>query len=48
MVEMLEKTRAGKIHDKIIILTAKLVNATALITKDEGLKELKEVKVVWS
>lgn len=48
VLDLFKKTRAKEIHDKIIISTAKLVKADALITKDEELKKLEEVKVIWS
>jgi len=47
VLNLLEETRAREIHDKIIISTAKLLKAEALITKDEELLKLGEVKVLW-
>lgn len=41
------KTKATEIHDKIIISTAKMLNAVALITKDRQLINLSEVKTIW-
>lgn len=41
------ETKATEIHDKIITLTAKLLKAEALITKDEKLRELDEIKTLW-
>lgn len=42
-----KETKATEIHDKIITLTAKLLKAEALITKDEKLRKLDEVKTLW-
>lgn len=47
VLALFEKTRAKEIHDKIIISTAKLLKADGLITKDEELRRLEEVKVIW-
>ncbi len=47
VLEVFRRTKAREIHDKIIVSTAKIVKANALITKDEALKELGEVNIVW-
>lgn len=47
VLNLFEETEAREIHDKIIISTAKLLRAEALVTKDEGLRELDEVKTLW-
>jgi len=47
VLNLFEETKAREIHDKIIILTAKLLKAEALITKDEELHRLGEAKVLW-
>ena len=49
-VEILEKIislkNVSEMHDRILVATAKLLNAT-LITKDEEITWSNEVKVVW-
>jgi len=47
VLNLFEKTKATEIHDKIILSTARLLKAEALITKDERLRELDEVKTLW-
>jgi len=47
VLNIFEETKAREIHDKIIVSTAKLLKAEALVTKDEGLRELGEVKTLW-
>ena len=47
VLDFFRHTKAREIHDKIIVSTAKIVKANALITKDEALKELGEVNIVW-
>ncbi len=47
VLNLFEETKARDIHDKIMISTAKLLKAEALITKDEELRELDEVKNLW-
>jgi len=46
-LDLFRATKAKEIHDKIIISTAKVVNADALITKDEDLVGLREVATFW-
>ena len=41
------ETKAKEIHDKIIACTARFFEAKALITKDEELRRLGEIKTVW-
>lgn len=45
-----EDPRLGKnaeeIHDRIIVATAKITNST-ILTKDQEIRTLKNVKVVW-
>ncbi|HID91169.1 TPA: type II toxin-antitoxin system VapC family toxin [Candidatus Bathyarchaeota archaeon] len=48
VLSIIDKTKAGEIHDRIIISTTKLTKANALITKDEELRKLREVKTIWS
>jgi len=47
VLNLFEETKAGEIHDKIIVSTAKLIRAEALITKDKQLRELGEVETLW-
>jgi len=47
VLNLFEETKAREILDKIIISTAKLVKAQALITKDKELNMLGEVKTLW-
>jgi len=47
VLDVFRRTKAREIHDKIIVSTAKIVKASALVTKDEALKELGEVNIVW-
>ena len=47
VLNLFEQTKAREIHDKIIISTARLLKAEALITKDEALCDLAEVRTVW-
>ncbi|MEM3437166.1 MAG: PIN domain-containing protein [Nitrososphaerales archaeon] len=47
ILNLFEETKAKEIHDKIIILTAKLLKAQALITKNEEIIKLGEVKTLW-
>ncbi len=44
---LFDRTKAKEIHDKIIVLTAKVLKAHALITKDKEIVELKEVNTIW-
>lgn len=47
VLNLFGETKAVEIHDKIITLTAQVLKAEALITKDEKLRELDEVKTLW-
>jgi len=47
VLDIFEETEAREIHGKIIISTARLLKAEALITKDEELLKLGEVKTLW-
>jgi len=47
VLNLFDDTKAKEIHDKIIVSTAKLLRAKALITKDEELHGLAEVKTLW-
>lgn len=47
VLNFFEETKAREIHDKIIISTAKLLKAEAIITKDEELHKLNEVNTLW-
>lgn len=47
ILNLFEETKAREIHDMIITSTAKLLNAQALITKDEEIRKLGEVKTLW-
>jgi predicted nucleic acid-binding protein len=47
VLDLFEETKARDIHDKVIISTAKLLKAEALITKDVELRELGEVPILW-
>jgi len=47
VLDLFRQTKAREIHDKIIVSTAKVVKANALITKDESLKKLGEVNTIW-
>jgi len=42
-----KKSRAKGIHDKIIIATTRVLKAEALLTKDEEIRKLGEVKTLW-
>lgn len=44
---LFRKTKAKEIHDKIIISTTNLLKADGLITKDEELRKLGEVRANW-
>ncbi|HID17772.1 TPA: type II toxin-antitoxin system VapC family toxin [Candidatus Bathyarchaeota archaeon] len=48
ILNLFHATKAKEIHDKIIVLTAKILKADALITKDENIRKLKEIKTIWS
>lgn len=47
VLNLFGETRAKEIHDKIMISTAKILKAQALITNDEELRNLGEVKTLW-
>jgi predicted nucleic acid-binding protein len=47
VLNLFRNTKVRGIHDKIIVLTAKVLKAEALITNDEDLKKLKEVNTIW-
>jgi len=47
VLSLFEETKASEIHDKIIISTARVLRARALIAKDEELRNLGEVKTLW-
>lgn len=47
VLNLFEETKADEIHDNIIISTTKLLKADGLITKDESLRKLGEVNVIW-
>ena len=47
VLDLFRHTKAREIHDKIIVSTAKIVKANAVITKDEALKRLGEVNIMW-
>lgn len=47
ILNLFRATKAREIHDKIILATAKLLKAEALITKDKELRKLGEVKIIW-
>jgi len=47
ILNLFEETKAREIHDMIITSTAKLLNAQAIITKDEEIRKLGEVKILW-
>jgi len=47
ILNLFVETKAKEIHDKIIVSTAKLLKVNALITKDEELHGLAEVKTLW-
>ncbi|MGB9660348.1 MAG: type II toxin-antitoxin system VapC family toxin [Nitrososphaerales archaeon] len=47
VLDLFGETKAREIHDKIIILTARLLKAKALVTKDEEISKLGEVKTLW-
>ena len=47
ILNLFHNTRAKEIHDKIIVLTAKVLGADALITKGQDLVRLGEVKTLW-
>jgi PIN domain nuclease of toxin-antitoxin system len=46
LLQMIETKEVAELHDKIIVATAKLLNAP-LITKDTFLHRLDNIKVVW-
>ena len=48
VLDYFSHTKAKEIHDKIIISTAKVLKAYAVITKDKDIAKLKEVDVIWS
>ena len=47
IIKMLPKINIKELHDKIIVSTAKFLNAT-LITKDSKIRDSKIVETVWS
>jgi len=47
VLNLFEESKAKDIHDKIMVSTAKLVKAQALVTKDKELRKLDEVNVMW-
>ena len=47
VLNLLEETKTREIHDKVLVSTVKLLKAEALITKDEELRSLGEVKTLW-
>lgn len=47
VLDLFKGTKAKEIHDKIILSTAKLLKAQALVTKDEELQNLQEVRTLW-
>ena len=47
VLDLFEESRATEIHDKIMVSTAKLLKAEALITKDRELRKLGEVRTLW-
>lgn len=47
IVKLFQKINIKEIHDKIIVATAKLLNAT-LITKDKAIRDSKIVDTVWN
>lgn len=46
VVTLLPEIKLGELHDRIIVATAKILNAR-LITKDRKIKEAGIVEVVW-
>ena len=46
VVTLLPEIKIGELHDRIIVATAKMLNAR-LITKDRKIKEAGIVEVVW-
>ena len=46
IIKMLPKINIKELHDKIIVSTAKLLNAT-LITKDRKIRDSRIVETVW-
>lgn len=46
LLKLLPEIRVGELHDRIIVATAKLLNAK-LITKDKEIKSAGIVTVVW-
>ena len=46
VVTLLPEIKIGELHDRIIVATAKILNAR-LITKDRKIKEAGIVEVVW-
>jgi len=47
ILRLFDPTEAREIYVKIIVLTAKVLKAHALITKDKEIVELKEVNTIW-
>ncbi|MDI6886728.1 MAG: PIN domain-containing protein, partial [archaeon] len=46
VMKLLPEIRLKELHDRIIVATAKILNAT-LITKDREIRESRIVEVVW-
>ena len=46
IIQMLPKINIKELHDKIIVSTAKFLNAT-LITKDRKIRDSNIVKTIW-
>jgi len=47
VLQVLETVSLREIHNKIIVATAKVLKAEALITKDKAIIKSKEVPTIW-
>jgi len=46
VITLLPEIKIGELHDRIIVATAKILNAR-LITRDRKIKEAEIVEIVW-
>jgi len=47
VLNLIRTTKAKELHDKIIVLTCRAVDADGLVTNDRKLSALGEVKTIW-
>ncbi|MHA1209081.1 MAG: hypothetical protein ACTSRF_07615 [Candidatus Freyarchaeota archaeon] len=46
-MSLIRTTKAKELHDKIIVLTCRAVDADGLVTNDRELSAPGEVKTIW-